>query len=91
MLLPTVQKPDLGARQQRSALVDLIERVRAEHQRLSATVYQSLCDREQPLSGTGYGEYFRLRVDGREGKAPAQPAADGFAKFGQTARCGVAR
>ncbi|MNK87698.1 hypothetical protein D3C87_1076380 [compost metagenome] len=79
----------LGPGEERGAFVDLVERVRADHQRVIATVDHGLGEGEQRLAGTVDRQHVARRVDPALGdvEATLAPCRDGFTQLRDT-ECG---
>ncbi len=77
--------------EQRRALVDLVERVRAHDPRIGlGGVDHGLGDREQRLAAAEHGDHLALGVEGRA-VAALDPARERRAQLRQAARGGIAR
>ncbi|MNY14005.1 hypothetical protein D3C86_1471660 [compost metagenome] len=72
----------LGPGEERRAFVDLVERVRADHQRVIATVDYGLGEGEQRLAGAVDRQHVARRIDPAFGdiEATFAPGGDGFAQ-----------
>ncbi len=80
------------AGEQRGALVDLVERVRAEHPRVALVGIESrLHQREERFLGAVHREHLRRGIHRLEAEAARDPRGDGLAQPGLTCRGGVAR
>ncbi|VVN49243.1 hypothetical protein PS647_06266 [Pseudomonas fluorescens] len=79
----------LGPGEERRAFVDLVEGVRADHQRVIATVDHGLGEGEQRFAGTVDRQHVARRVDPALGhiEATLAPCRDGFTQLRDT-ECG---
>jgi hypothetical protein len=76
-----VEKDRAGAGQQRGALIDLVERVGAEHQGLAAgRIDHALGEGEEGLARTVHRQHLVGPVRLRDAVAARQPAGDGLAQ-----------
>ncbi|MNZ93342.1 hypothetical protein D3C78_1124040 [compost metagenome] len=81
----------LGAGEERRAFIDLVERVRADHQRVVTPVDHGLGEGEQCFTGTVDGQHVAGRIDPACGhvEPTLAPGRNGFAQGGNTQGRGV--
>ena len=94
IVLPhTVEKADIGTGQIGAALVDLIERIGADHQRHTAAmpVDDRLNERKKRFARAIDRQHFGIRIDAVQCVTPLHPVRDGLAQGALPERAGIAR
>ncbi len=86
-----VDEPGLGARQKGCALVDLIEGIRHQDERVARVVHDRLHEREQRFPRTVDRKHHRVGMDAphRQAEPPLQPIGTGRAQLGQAGGCRI--